>query len=90
MPARRPSPDKWGSTHADSDAPLVGQPLLRVEDDRLLRGQGRYVADLHIPGTLQAVFLRSPHAHAHIRSIDTAAARAAPAGSQTIHRRPEG
>ena len=78
MPARRPSPDKWGSTHADSDAPLVGQPLLRVEDDRLLRGQGRYVADLHIPGTLQAVFLRSPHAHARICSIDTAAARAAP------------
>jgi aerobic carbon-monoxide dehydrogenase large subunit len=56
----------------------IGQSILRVEDDRLLRGQGRYVSDLNIAGTLEALFVRSPRAHAAIRRIDVAAARAAP------------
>jgi carbon-monoxide dehydrogenase large subunit len=49
----------------------------RVEDARFLTGQGRYVADLDAPGALHAVTLRSPHAHAAIRGIDTSAAGAA-------------
>ena len=49
----------------------------RVEDARFLTGQGRYVADLAAPGALHAVTLRSPHAHAAIRGIDTSAAGAA-------------
>ena len=57
---------------------LIGKSLRRVEDDRLLRGQGRYLADLNPPGTLAAMFVRSPHAHARIVSIDAAAARALP------------
>jgi carbon-monoxide dehydrogenase large subunit len=57
---------------------LIGKPLRRVEDDRLLRGQGRYVADLDVPGTLTAYFVRSPHAHARIGRVDAAAARAMP------------
>jgi carbon-monoxide dehydrogenase large subunit len=52
--------------------------MLRKEDYRFLTGQGRYLDDLVIPGALHAHFLRSPHAHARIRSIDVAAARAAP------------
>lgn len=56
----------------------IGQPVLRFEDPRLLRGQGRYISDVNLPGQAYAVFLRSPHAHARIRSIGTAAARAAP------------
>ena len=56
----------------------VGQPVTRLEDARLLRGQGRYQDDTNLPGQLHAVFLRSPHAHAKIRSIETAAAVAAP------------
>ena len=56
----------------------IGKSVLRVEDDRLLRGQGQYLADLNPPGTLAAVFVRSPHAHARILGIDAAAARAAP------------
>jgi carbon-monoxide dehydrogenase large subunit len=44
----------------------------------LLRGQGRYQDDTNLPGQLHVVFLRSPHAHAKIRSIETAAAAAAP------------
>ena len=56
----------------------VGQPVTRLEDARLLKGKGRYQDDTNLPGQLHAVFLRSPHAHAKIRSIDTTAAAAAP------------
>ena len=55
-----------------------GPPFHRREDARLLTGAARYVDDLIIPGVLHAVFVRSPHAHAAIRAIDAAAARAAP------------
>lgn len=57
---------------------LVGQSVKRVEDDRLLTGNGRYVADVAPDDTLQAVFLRSPLAHARITSIDVGAAQRAP------------
>lgn len=54
--------------------PLVGQSVPRVEDERLLRGQGRFVDDIHLPDELHIAFLRSSHAHARIRSIDLTAA----------------
>jgi aerobic carbon-monoxide dehydrogenase large subunit len=54
-----------------------GQSVLRKEDDPLLRGVGRYVADIAARETLQAVVLRSPHAHARFQ-IDAAQARAMP------------
>ncbi|MEM8746891.1 MAG: xanthine dehydrogenase family protein molybdopterin-binding subunit, partial [Actinomycetota bacterium] len=57
---------------------LVGQSVRRVEDVRLLQGQGVYVGDDVRAGTLHATFVRSPLAHAEIRSIDVAAARRAP------------
>ncbi len=56
----------------------TGQSTLRVEDARLLTGQGRFTDDLSRPGMLYGVTLRSPHAHAEIKSIDTAAAFAVP------------
>jgi carbon-monoxide dehydrogenase large subunit len=52
----------------------IGQPVRRLEDERLLTGHGRYQDDTNLPGQLHAVFLRSPHAHARIRAIDTIAA----------------
>ena len=55
----------------------LGAAVLRIEDRRLLTGQGRYVDDLSFPDTASAYVLRSPHAHARIRAIDTEAARAA-------------
>ncbi|MEO7402361.1 MAG: molybdopterin cofactor-binding domain-containing protein, partial [Burkholderiales bacterium] len=61
---------------ADTSA-LIGQSIKRVEDDRLLRGEGRFLADLRVPGTLEAVFVRSPHAHATIARVDVTAARQA-------------
>jgi carbon-monoxide dehydrogenase large subunit len=56
----------------------TGERVKRVEDPRLLRGQGRYLDDLALPRLLAVVFARSPHAHARIRAIDAAAARALP------------
>ena len=50
------------------------QTLLRVEDRRLLTGQGRFVDDIHLDRMVHAVFVRSPHAHAEIRGIDRRAA----------------
>ena len=56
----------------------LGQPVSRFEDLRLLRGGGRYVDDMVLPRMAWGYVLRSPHAHARIRSIATARAKAAP------------
>ncbi len=56
----------------------IGAPVRRREDQRFVTGQGRYVDDFNRPGQTYAYFLRSPHAHANIRSIDIRAARAMP------------
>ena len=56
----------------------IGAPMRRIEDSRFLTGQGRYVDDLKLPDMVHAHVVRSPHAHARIRRIETAAARAAP------------
>jgi aerobic carbon-monoxide dehydrogenase large subunit len=56
----------------------LGQPVSRFEDPRLLRGGGRYVDDMVLPRMVFGHVLRSPHAHARIRSIDTTKAKAAP------------
>ena len=50
----------------------------RVEDDALVQGRGRFVEDAPQPNQAYAVFVRSPHAHAKIRAIDTTAARGSP------------
>jgi len=55
-----------------------GKPVLRKEDERLLAGAGCYSDDVNLPGQAHACFVRSPHAHARIGSIGTAAALATP------------
>ena len=63
----------------DRTTSWVGRSIERVEDAALLSGHGRFIDDLGVrPGTLHAAILRSPHAHAHIRSLDVDAARRAP------------
>jgi aerobic carbon-monoxide dehydrogenase large subunit len=57
---------------------ISGQAVKRKEDYRFLTGSGQYTDDVTLPGQTHAYFLRSPHAHAGIRSIDTEKARAAP------------
>ena len=49
---------------------FIGASIKRLEDPRLLAGGGRYVDDLTRPGTVHAVIVRSPHAHAHVRRVD--------------------
>ncbi len=56
----------------------IGQSVLRFEDPRLLRGEGRFIHDIVVPGMAHIAYLRSPHARARIVSIDPAAALALP------------
>src|SRR6266851_9099811 len=56
----------------------IGESIKRKEDARFLRGQGNYLDDISLPGMLHMAILRSPHAHARIRSVDGSAAAAVP------------
>ena len=56
--------------------PMIGASVARVEDERFLRGEGRYVADLTLPFMAEALIVRSPHPHARIVSIDARSALA--------------
>jgi carbon-monoxide dehydrogenase large subunit len=56
----------------------VGQPVLRKEDDTLVRGKGKYTDDFNLPGQAYAWIVRSSHAHGIIKGIDTSAAKAMP------------
>jgi len=58
--------------------PHIGEPLRRKEDYRFLTGAGQYTDDVQLANMRYAVFVRSPHAHANIRSLDKSAALAAP------------
>ncbi len=55
-----------------------GARITRLEDPALLTGRGQFVDDISLPRALHAAFVRSPHAHARFRKIDSAAARAMP------------
>jgi carbon-monoxide dehydrogenase large subunit len=56
----------------------AGQPVKRLEDDRLLKGKGRFIDDKAVDDALWVYLLRSPHAHARINALDTQAAKAMP------------
>ncbi len=57
---------------------VLGAPIKRVEDPRFITGKGRYLDDIQMTGMTYMAILRSPYAHADIRSIDTSAAKAMP------------
>src|SRR2546426_10834733 len=57
---------------------FVGESIKRKEDDRFIRGKGNYVDDISLPGMLHMAILRSPFAHARIRSLNTNVAQALP------------
>src|SRR2546426_11998438 len=59
-------------------AKYFGAAVKRREDPRLLRGGGRFIDDVALPGMFHAAFLRSPHAHAGVKTIHTAAPARAP------------
>ena len=56
----------------------IGQPLRRREDQRLITGKGQFSDDFNLPGQAHAIMLRSPHAHARIKSINAAPAMQVP------------
>ena len=56
----------------------IGARVARKEDKRFLTGKGRYTDDMVVPGMKYAYFVRSPYAHARIKSIDVSAAKAMP------------
>src|SRR4051812_32263261 len=56
----------------------IGKPTVRTEDERLVRGRGRFSDDFSMPGQAYAVMLRSPYAHARILSVDSAGAKTMP------------
>jgi len=55
-------------------SPLIGSRIKRIEDEPLLRGRGRFLDDIALPGVWHAAFVRSPHPHALIKGIDRSAA----------------
>src|SRR5206468_9178736 len=63
---------------------MIGLPIKRKEDFRLLTGRGKYAADVRLPGLLHAAVLRSPHPHARIAAIRAGAARALPGVAAVI------
>ena len=63
---------------ATTSATGIGAAVRRKEDFRFITGKGQYTDDVVRPGETRAVFLRSPHAHAKIKSIDAAAAKTMP------------
>ena len=69
---------------------LIGKAVKRKEDRRFLTGKGRYVDDIHRPGELWAVFVRSPHAHARVKGIDKDSALATHGRGRRIHGRRHG
>ena len=71
-----------------SKLPHIGEPLLRREDERFLTGAGQYTDDITLGAQTYAVFVRSPHAHARLRSVNIDAAKAA-AAQQTAAKYPE-
>src|SRR5262249_8108314 len=62
---------KMGSRH-------FGASVVRLEDPRFLKGAGRYLDDIQMPGVLHGAFVRSQSAHAHIKGLDESAALALP------------
>jgi len=66
-----------------------GAPVRRREDPRLITGRGRYVSDVELPRMLHVAFVRSIHAHARLRGVDTRAAAHAPGGEDGGDRRIE-
>ena len=66
--------DQWPEGPGD----VVGRPAQRLDGLQRARGEARYTADIQLPGLLHAAVLRSPHAHAGVKSLDFEAARGAP------------
>src|SRR5215468_3009550 len=77
-PVKEKAPAKQKAAAPAAQSGPIGQRVERKEDVRFLTGAGQYTSDVTLHDQSHAYFLRSPHAHARIKSIDTARAKAAP------------
>src|SRR4029450_12453419 len=77
-PARRRPRSRKGIEMTDVLPDVLGAPIKRVEDPRFLPGNGNYLDDIKLPSMTHMAILRSPYAHANIRSIDTSRAKSMP------------
>src|SRR5918994_5768034 len=75
---KRSLPDIMDRKPRAEGGPYIGRPMPRFEDLRLVRGAGKYSDDISMDGQVYAAFVRTPHAHARIKTIDTAAAKKMP------------
>jgi carbon-monoxide dehydrogenase large subunit len=75
---KRSLPDIMDRKPRAEGGPYIGRPMPRFEDLRLVRGAGKYSDDISMDGQVYAAFVRTPHAHARIKRIDTAAAKKMP------------
>src|SRR5437868_11714642 len=77
---RLPGHCRGGARRGEATARMrvIGRAVPRLEDEPLLKGEGRFIDDIRLPGMLHAAFVRSPHAHAGVRNIDKAPALALP------------
>ena len=71
MTATEPRPTM---TNGDGNGHQIGRSVSRLDALDKVTGRAKYANDLHLPGMCYGVFLRSPHAHARIKSIDTSEA----------------
>ena len=89
----RSNPDRWEPKLPDASDRWaiakfgIGQPVLRTEDPKLVRGEGRFTDDVGVAGQAYAVMVRSRNAHGLIRAIDTAAARGDAGRARRLYRR---
>src|SRR5678815_4535864 len=81
---RSTRPEHTSEADRTVGAKYFGASVPRREDPRLLRGEGRFVDDIKLPGLLHAAFVRSPHAHARITGIRTAAAAGRPGVNRVL------
>src|SRR5438067_7858781 len=77
LPAELAALDQRGG-YSSCVPPYLGRAMPRREDARLVSGRGRYAGDIKLEGLAHIAFVRSPHAHARVTSIDTAAAQSMP------------
>jgi carbon-monoxide dehydrogenase large subunit len=75
---KRSLPDIMDRKPRAEGGPYIGRPMPRFEDLRLVRGAGKYSDDISMEGQVYAAFVRTPHAHAKIKAIDTTAAKTMP------------
>ena len=63
---------------AEDELDVVGKPIPRIDGEQRVSGSARYPSDIHLPGMLYARIVRSPHAHARVKRVNTERAKKLP------------